>query len=173
VRLQIANRAVGSGGKSGVWRGPGWWRSSLSIGWIFLPSCAGVLLFAAILGWAAFHCGSVGAGLAYLRGDPIYASADGPIRAIVGDPAYGSSTVEVLNMSDGLIHVVGSTSSCTCVQFVGLPATIEPHCRHALRVAAHLSAKFRQVEVVLLTDSPKQKAVPVSVSVLPRAGAPK
>ncbi|MBX3413348.1 MAG: hypothetical protein KF708_11715 [Pirellulales bacterium] len=129
-----------------------------------IPSLVAISLVAGVCLWAAQKTGSMRAGLAYLRGDRLFAAATGPIQWN-GDTAtrQASGTIEIANFSDEAIRIVGYNNPCLCVRIVGLPLVIRPHERVTLVVEGKAGSEERTASVEFLTDDAVQPRVPVNV----------
>src|SRR3954471_1984062 len=60
---------------------------------IATPVVAALVIFALVVGLAGWRWGSVGAGVAYLRGDTAYATPSGPV---VEEDASGAQSIRIV-----------------------------------------------------------------------------
>jgi hypothetical protein len=94
----------------------------------FLPYFAGGLVLLTILGgWSLIRFGSVALGLAYLRGEKL---AVVPRYVNLGDGFPGevrAITVQLVNLSDHVVILVGTRPRCGCKVLADLPLTLAPH----------------------------------------------
>ncbi|MSQ95252.1 MAG: DUF1573 domain-containing protein [Gemmataceae bacterium] len=94
-----------------------------------------------ILGLAYARFGSVAAGIAYFRNEPISVQ---PRLADVGEGNSGETrmvTVDVANWTDQPIRVIGGTSDCSCTVLGDLPVLVPPHQSRTVAVAMTLSGR--------------------------------
>lgn len=129
------------------------------------PVVLSVLLVVAILGamlaWASFRTGSVGAALAYLGGRTVYAS---PQKLVLSGSGSGAREVTLLNLSDRPIQVVGYNATCSCVKISGLPLKLGPRAVQSVSVRA-VSSVNADVPVMFVSDNAEQGTVQISVKV--------
>ena len=121
---------------------------------------AGVL--GLILAWAAYHTGSWTAGVAYLRGESIF--ADHCHMRVSGD-GRSTETLVVRNLSSKPVRVVGYNASCSCVHIGGLPFDLRPNGAQTVGVRAG-SATDQDVPVIFLTDQVHDAPLRVDVHVI-------
>ncbi len=97
--------------------------------------------------WAISKTGSTSAGLAFLRGDSVYAIAGGPIGVdSTARNTAGSTTITFCNLSRKPIRIVGYDNPCSCVKIEGLPLTVAPGKRRQVTAKARLPAQGGQAD---------------------------
>lgn len=104
-----------------------------------------VLLFAVLLAVGYLMYGSADAVLASLRGDTITLS---PRTADVGSGPAGEikeTTIEVRNLTDRDVRIVGGTSDCSCVVTKELPVVVPAGESRTIGVSLRLPAEAGRV----------------------------
>lgn len=135
--------------------------------------CALVIAGAAVT-WASVKTGSLGAGIASLQGKSIYVSARGPVIVDASAAVLsGSVTIELCNLSDAPLRVVGYNNPCACFSLGNLPIELAPHERKdAVVSAAGSKLSADQLTIVFLTDCKSQPEIPVQLTVQRSASVP-
>jgi hypothetical protein len=117
---------------------------------------------AAAAGWSFHAYGSVGVGLARLRGEVVVAES-GVID--FGDAAAGETRerpVTVWNLSPGVVRVVGGTTDCACTTLADLPLTLSPGQRGEVRVRLRFIGRTPGLVALstnLTTDHPTAQTI--------------
>lgn len=126
-------------------------------------ACASALA-GTVLIWASTRTGSFASGLALLRGDSIYASANDPI-VIDTNSETGSVTVDFNNLSDQAVRIVGYNNPCSCFKVAGLPLEVPPH-ETKTSVIKIKGSRLQddKVPVNFLTDCPSQQSISLDLS---------
>lgn len=125
-------------------------------------------LISIIILWSAWSTGSFGAGLAYLRGDNVYAAPS--IVTVPGDSSEGHS-VQLTNLTGKPLRILGCNAACSCVHVSGLPLDLLPKQTKSVLVQAS-SATSKDVPVVYLTDRTDQPWVRTDVRVIAAGPTP-
>jgi hypothetical protein len=121
-----------------AFRPPG--RSAVSVGRLARVGVLAAGLVAVGLGGLALAAGSVGGGLARLRGDQLTVT---PATLDLGTRAGGDTAtapVTVANHTGRPLRLVGGTSDCSCITTDDLPADVPPYGRREVTVHAKLPA---------------------------------
>jgi hypothetical protein len=126
---------------------------------ISLLLAVGVLT--SVVSWAALRTGSVRAGIAYLAGDDFYLSAH---TLTVSGSGLDVRQVEVVNLSDQPIRILGYNAQCTCVSVSGCPARLGKLESSKFTIRA-VSATTQVVPVVFISDHPSNPPMRVDVTV--------
>ena len=139
-------------------------KRSIRTGWTLFLSVgvvAGMLGLAILL--AAWRMGSVGAGIAFLKGNRIYAQPD---KLIIAGDGSRAESVTFMNLTNRSIRVTGYTSACSCLTVTELPLVLGPREFKDVSISA-ISKTREQLQVLFLTDEFGPGAIPVSVTVIP------
>jgi hypothetical protein len=107
------------------------------------------------------RAGSVGAAMAYLRGECVYCE---PGVQVYADGSDGQ-TIQMENLTDTPVRIQRCAVSCPCLAISGLPMDIPPHGTAAVPLKA-ASLASRLVSAVFITDASKQPQLRVNVSVM-------
>jgi hypothetical protein len=129
------------------------------LGWSILAILAilAVTPTIAFYGWSFLHFGTFKAGGAWLRGDPVHV-----LESVVdlGERPAGEraeAACVVWNFSRDPVRILGSRTSCSCVVIDGLPMTIPPRSKKAIRVDVAVDSEPESFEqkAAFYTDQPE------------------
>lgn len=120
-------------------------------------------IFAVLIAYGVFRTGSLGAGLAYLRGASIYT------KTSVTFSGNGPETQSLVffNISGRPVKIDGCNTGCSCLAVSGLPAEIPPWQRQRITLTAD-SALNKDVKVVFFIETSDCTLSPVVIRVVPR-----
>lgn len=134
-------------------------RSRLAIG--ILP----VALLAVALASASQATGSAWNLLDYARGQRLFVGGStldlGEVTS--GEPT--SLTIPIRNASSSAVKIIGVTTTCSCLQPLGLPATVSPGATHKLAFKLTPGSPNPDFELLatVITDAPGQFQIPLVV----------
>jgi hypothetical protein len=122
-----------------------------------------VLTVALASAWQA--TGSIRHVLDYARGQRLFL-ADSTI--VLGELSAGAPTtfeVPIRNASGSAVKILGVTTSCSCLQPLGLPATVAPKATHNVRFELTPGRRSADLELVatVITDATGQFQIPLVV----------
>jgi hypothetical protein len=134
-------------------------RFRLAIG--FLP----VVLLAVALASTSQATGSAWNLLDYARGQRLFV---GGSTLDLGDVTSGEPTslaITFRNASSSAVKIIGVTTTCSCLQPIGLPATVSPGATHKLAFELTPGRPNPDFELLatVITDAPGQFQIPLVV----------
>jgi hypothetical protein len=120
-------------------------------------------LLAVALASASHATGSAWNLLDYARGQRLF--VDGSTLDL-GDVTSGetaSLAVPIRNASSSTVKIIGVTTTCSCLQPVGLPATVSPEATHELEFELTPGRPNPDFELLatVITDAPGQFQIPL------------
>lgn len=124
-----------------------------------------VALLAVALASASQATGSAWNLLEYARGQRLFV---GDSTLDLGDVTSGEPTslaVPIRNASSSAVKIIGVTTTCSCLQPVGLPATVSPRTTHKLvfdLTPGRPNPDFELLATVI-TDAPGQFQIPLTI----------
>lgn len=121
-----------------------------------------VTIIGLILFWADYRTGSIGGGIAYLAGNDVYVS---PKKLTVSGQNGESRTLQISNLSEQKLRILGYNTQCSCVKISNLPIELGPLETKQLVVHAE-SQSSRVVPVSFLTDGVDQDFPVILVTVV-------
>jgi Protein of unknown function (DUF1573) len=124
-----------------------------------------VALLAVALASASQATGSAWNLLEYARGQRLFV---GDSTLDLGDVTSGEPTslaIPIRNASSSAVKIIGVTTTCSCLQPVGLPATVSPRTTHKLvfdLTPGRHNPDFELLATVI-TDAPGQFQIPLVI----------
>jgi hypothetical protein len=118
---------------------------------------------AALVAFALFQYGSLGAALAHLRGDPLvpdsYSKSVGDIREGV------NVSFRLTNTTRKPIELLGANTSCTCTVVSGLPVTIPAGGAYLLGVTVNPKEDVKPADarIRIFTDLPDHRYMDLKI----------
>lgn len=122
-------------------------------------------LLAVALASASQATGSAWNLLDYARGQRLFV---GGSTLDLGDVTSGEPTslaIPIRNASSSAVKIIGVTTTCSCLQPIGLPATVSPGATHELEfelIPGRANPDFELLATVI-TDAPGQFQIPLVV----------
>lgn len=119
---------------------------------------------ACLVACALYFFGSVGEAIAYVRGQRLFASADGVVTAVEGQTQEFDLVVR--NMGGRRVRILGGQSSCSCLVALGVPTDLPARGRLVIRVSfrpKRRTGQFSQA-IRLFTDDLDQSDLDVLVN---------
>lgn len=124
-----------------------------------------VALLAVALASASQATGSAWNLLDYARGQRLFVGAS---TLDLGDVTSGEPTslaIPIRNASSSAVKIIGVTTTCSCLQPLGLPATVSPGATHKLAFELTPGRPNPDFELLatVITDAPGQFKIPLIV----------
>jgi hypothetical protein len=113
---------------------------------------------ASVAVWGIWQFGSVSAGLAHLRGDPLLVDAYSKSLRSLEAGQVGTVEFKLLNTTRRPVTVLGARSSCTCAATGDLPMVVPSGGRGSITISVRRDRPPGRVseQVTLFTDEPSQ-----------------
>jgi Protein of unknown function (DUF1573) len=133
--------------------------------WIASTAVLTGILLSSLMGAALWHFGSIGAALAYTRGERLFAKMESIGTMTRGEERKAELVIS--NLGDKPVRILGAASSCSCVATSGVPTTIPAKDMRIIPVklrAGNLIGRSVQ-RLRIFTDHPRQRDVEALVMI--------